>query len=481
MIGYDFFHINSMEKDFLGNFLISGRHTNALYYISGATGNVIWTLGGIKNDFKDLSGGRATDFSWQHHARWVDPDKLTMISLFDDRNTAYHHDADPIARGMVVKLDYEAKTATLTKEWRAEHDIKSKREGSMQVLLDSPEPGNAILGYGHEPAWTEFSPDGRVLWDVTMGPLGFDRETMDNYRSIKVDWTGAPKHAPKIAPGPEREYTFINKTSTFLIPLVDEAGNTRANNSAYFSWNGATEVYAWVILASDKSINMTVSANFWQVVDKEGFETSILVNNTAQYIQALPVSEAGQVLGYTPVLNMTSGYPIETPHFDVGLASSQWLSIDSPDSLTKAFVDTMHDTIYAARQGNMISSFFALMVLVVVFVGMGFCMRRAGGGGRRHGPLRILSRVLGGASASRGEYDDLSRGCSADGVGGYDVYGDGDVDACRDMEKGGYVMAMARYTDTSSSSSSSSTPTSLTFSSAGSGSSGSDDEGAKKD
>lgn len=82
---WDFFHLNSVQKDEHGNYLISARHMNSLYYVDGKTGDILWTLGGKKNDFTDLSEGRATDFSWQHHARWASPD-LTKISLFDDRN-----------------------------------------------------------------------------------------------------------------------------------------------------------------------------------------------------------------------------------------------------------------------------------------------------------------------------------------------------------------------------------------------------------
>lgn len=82
---WDFFHINSVQKDAHGNFLISSRHFSSIYYIDGRTGDVSWTLGGKRNNFADLSNGDATDFTWQHHARWANKD-LTSISLFDDRS-----------------------------------------------------------------------------------------------------------------------------------------------------------------------------------------------------------------------------------------------------------------------------------------------------------------------------------------------------------------------------------------------------------
>jgi hypothetical protein len=86
---YDFFHINSIEKDDSGNYLISARHTHGIYYINGTNGDIIWTMGGKDNDFKDNSGGQATNFAWQHDARWRNTD-LTEMTLFDTRSLAQH-------------------------------------------------------------------------------------------------------------------------------------------------------------------------------------------------------------------------------------------------------------------------------------------------------------------------------------------------------------------------------------------------------
>lgn len=69
---FDSFHINSVDKEpTSGNYLISSRHTHTISLIDGKSGEVLWQLGGAHNDFKDLSEGLATDFSWQHDARWI--------------------------------------------------------------------------------------------------------------------------------------------------------------------------------------------------------------------------------------------------------------------------------------------------------------------------------------------------------------------------------------------------------------------------
>lgn len=62
---FDFFHLNSVQKDSRGDYLISARHTHTVSTINHVTGEVLWNLGGTLNEFTDLSHGAATDFSWQ--------------------------------------------------------------------------------------------------------------------------------------------------------------------------------------------------------------------------------------------------------------------------------------------------------------------------------------------------------------------------------------------------------------------------------
>ncbi|KAF1345153.1 ASST-domain-containing protein, partial [Delphinella strobiligena] len=266
--GWDYFHINSVEKDLRGNYLISSRHMHALYYIDGKTGETKWTLGGKSNEFKDLSEGKAIDFAWQHHARWVS-ENLTSISLFDNRNSKYVYADDPVSRGMIIDLDVTARSVSLAAEYRAPDDIVSIREGSMQLLSDTP--GNAMVGWGNEPGFTEYSANGTILFDVRLGPLLEDRGTADNYRALKVNWTGSPTWAPKIAAG-------SNKTSLMLpLALSNESLIPIVNDTAFFSWNGATDLAKWIILTSSNSSHLNATSDIWKTVSKSGFESSIWI------------------------------------------------------------------------------------------------------------------------------------------------------------------------------------------------------------
>ncbi|KAF2152251.1 hypothetical protein K461DRAFT_268232 [Myriangium duriaei CBS 260.36] len=250
------------------------RHTCTIYYISATNGTILWRLGGSNSDFKDISGGKALDFHWQHHARWVDED-LRRISLFDnhiaDPRSFPSSDQKALSRGLILELDHERREVRLVHSYLATGNIHAYREGSMQVLTDSPTPGNVLLGYGHEPAFTEFSADGTVLLDVAFGPRGLSEGTSDNYRVLKVNWTGSPSWGPKIAPGPRPEYTFNNDTATFAVTLLGGSGDSLANDTAYFSWNGATEVASWVVLASNDTVNLTLK-HFLGEALKTGFE-----------------------------------------------------------------------------------------------------------------------------------------------------------------------------------------------------------------
>ena len=123
--GYDHSHINSVDKDDQGRYLISMRHLHTVACIDGTTGDVLWSLGGKRNNFADASDGAATNFSWQHDARWQGPNRL---SLFD--NAAYNNNnLSAVSRGMIVDLDMEARQATLAQSFDHPHDIMALLKG----------------------------------------------------------------------------------------------------------------------------------------------------------------------------------------------------------------------------------------------------------------------------------------------------------------------------------------------------------------
>jgi hypothetical protein len=161
---FDWFHMNSIQKDELGNYLVSARYTHSIYYIDGKTGEVIWVLGGKRNVFMDLSNGTALNFAWQHDARFVSPELVAhtyvappeqpgystrLLSLFDnaaeDQNYVYgvNH-----SRGLLLEVTFPTPGYETTVD--THEDDGSTRDISQ--LWELAETSDQRLNLAHEQA-----------------------------------------------------------------------------------------------------------------------------------------------------------------------------------------------------------------------------------------------------------------------------------------------------------------------------------------
>lgn len=268
---FDYYHLNSVWKDSLGNYLISARNIWGISYIDGKTGDVLWTLGaGTVNDFEDLSEGLATDFAWQHHARWVVEGKT--LSFFDNH---YHRIGDPYgpSGGRVVDLDIPNRTVQLRALYEHPNHIKPESQGNTQYL----DNGNYLVGWGSSGAFTEFAPDGEVLCDGRFGAeVAFEFSPVSSYRVFRGEWTGVPNYPPSVAV---------------------------VGNKAYVSWNGATEVERWQVESLDEG-GKTVTVLAQQF--KDGFETVIDLPKAAanSMVRVVAMSAGGERIGSTDFLEV---------------------------------------------------------------------------------------------------------------------------------------------------------------------------------
>ncbi|KAI1804013.1 ASST-domain-containing protein [Daldinia bambusicola] len=282
---YDYFHMNSIDKDARGNYLTSSRYMHSLTYINGTTGEVIWILGGKRNMFKDLSDGTATNFAYQHDARWSGKD---IITIFDNGGDGGHRDA-AATRGLKLKIDEKAMTASVVTEYFNPHDIHALSQGSFQSLPN----GNVLLGYGYSAAFTEFASNGDVLCDTHFGPESrFGTGEVQSYRVYKYEWHGMPKTNPASA---------IRR-------------NGKRSGSFYVSWNGATEVSQWFLQGSD-DLNSTDGG--WKELnrtDRLGFETEFEVLETyPRYLRAAAVHKEGYMLGVSEPIDVAETKEQFTP------------------------------------------------------------------------------------------------------------------------------------------------------------------------
>jgi hypothetical protein len=255
---FDFFHINSIGLDRDGTLLVSARNTWTAYDVDPRSGQILWRLGGRRSSFK-LAPGAATAF--QH-----DPRELAdgEISEFDNGASPKVHSQ---SRAVVLSLDRQNETATLVSQFTHTPPVLSESQGSVQALPG----GDWFVGWGQEPYFSEFSPEGRLLFDAHL-PSG-DR----SYRSFRFPWTGTPAHPPAFA--------------------LEPAGQGGA--TVYASWNGATLVSSWRVLAGSTPTRLTPVAQ----VARSGFETAIALPagtvGPDVAVQALAVD--GSVLGTSPV------------------------------------------------------------------------------------------------------------------------------------------------------------------------------------
>jgi hypothetical protein len=255
---FDYFHINSIDVYDEDHLLISSRNTCAVYKISRKTGEIVWRLGGRKSDF-EMGPGTVTAF--QHDAR-RHPDGT--ISTFDNGNVNKVEQS----RGIVVEVDEDAMSARLAREYTHPDELLCETQGSVQVLPN----GNVFVGWGSEPIYSEFDRDGQLLFSAA-----FPTES-ETYRAFRLPWSGQPANDPA---------------------AVAERG-AEDEVKIYASWNGATEVATWQVLAgaSPEELEPLGSA------PRQGFETVISVHTTESYVGLNAMNGAGKVLGSSRAIEL---------------------------------------------------------------------------------------------------------------------------------------------------------------------------------
>jgi hypothetical protein len=242
---WDFFHINSVDLDTDGNLLVSARSTHTVYKLA-RDGTIIWRLGGKRSDF---TMGPGSNFAWQHDARRQPDGTLT---LFDNGATPA---VERLSRGLILNVDERRMTAELVRQY-SHPGVLSGSQGSVQLLAG----GNVFVGWGETPRVSEFDRSGRLLFDAVLG------KQYECYRAFRLPWSGHPAETPAIA--------------------VTGRG---AKRSAYASWNGATEVRSWQLLAGagggELQPLVSVAAN--------GFETALPASSSSGPCFAVRALDAG--------------------------------------------------------------------------------------------------------------------------------------------------------------------------------------------
>jgi hypothetical protein len=248
---YDFFHINSIQQLPSGNLIVSARHTFAVYDIVPSSGKIKWIVGGKHSSFKI---GPGANFEWQHDARlygWT-------LTLFNDADG--YRKSESQSRAMTIWLHPNSMTATLTRAYMHNPPVLSDSEGNMQLLANN----NVFVGFGSNPYFAEYTAAGQQLFSGRfVYPVEF-------YRAYRSSWSGYPTGSPAIA-----------------------ASATSSGTTVYASWNGATQIATWRVLAGPSPNNLSVVAQ----KAFNGFETGIPTSSAQAYFAVQALDAGGQVLG----------------------------------------------------------------------------------------------------------------------------------------------------------------------------------------
>ena len=175
---------------------------------------------------------------------------------------------DNRSRGLKLELDLTSMQASFVHEYRPDPEFLTTSQGSVQVLAN----GNVFVGWGAEPFWSEYAADGRLLFDAQLPKGG------DSYRSFRFPWQAQPADRPAIA--------------------AERSGHGKI--TAYASWNGATEVATWELMAGSGPGTLERIAS----APRLDFETAIVATTSGSHVAMAARDATGQLLATSPTIRV---------------------------------------------------------------------------------------------------------------------------------------------------------------------------------
>src|SRR5262249_47465352 len=138
--------------------------------------------------------------------------------------------------------------------------LNTNFEGNAQTLSN----GDVFVGWGQQPYFSEFNSAGKMVFDARF------KSNTSSYRAYRMPWTGQPNTAPSIAAAPNNDGT----------------------TEVWASWNGATTVSSWQVLAGQGPGSLVPL----QTARKGGFETAVAASTGMPYFEVQALDSGGHVL-----------------------------------------------------------------------------------------------------------------------------------------------------------------------------------------
>ncbi|MBT8377955.1 MAG: aryl-sulfate sulfotransferase, partial [Ignavibacteria bacterium] len=167
----DWTHCNSIEIAQDGNLIISTKNFNEITKINRQTGEIIWRLGGERNQFQFINDNRG--FGGQHDARVLSNGN---IALFDNGLFLIPEYSSYVE----YEIDEQNFTATLVRRYSRNGSIFSGKRGGVQELPN----GNILISWDGilYPFVSEINPEDSTVYEVK-----YDNH-VQQYRAYKFPW-----------------------------------------------------------------------------------------------------------------------------------------------------------------------------------------------------------------------------------------------------------------------------------------------------
>ncbi len=151
-------HGNALVLDTDGNLIVSFRSLSELTKIDTRTGDIVWRMGGLRNQFT-FEGPPGAGFAHQHGLRVPGPGRLVLLDNLGDPTAS---------RAERYVYDPDLRVARLVASYGPDPAVVAQLGGSTQDLPG----GRTLVAFGNGNRVEEYDSSGRMVWHIA-GSAGY--------------------------------------------------------------------------------------------------------------------------------------------------------------------------------------------------------------------------------------------------------------------------------------------------------------------
>ena len=255
----DYFHVNSIEPLPGGKLLISSRNTWAVYMVSAAHGTRALAAGRHAGAPSPSGPGSSSPGSTTHRCSRTGPSASSTTMPRPPRHASR------------ARSTSRSTSAPTPRRWSNRSSTRATASSPTARATWSPSAnGDDFIGWGQWGEASELSAAGQLTFDLKFA------YPANSYRAYRYAWNAQPETEPAVA----------------------VAAPTAGATQLYVSWNGATGVASWQVLAGPTPTSLAVVGTY----PTGGFETAISAPTAGPYLQVQALAADGTVLQHSAVV-----------------------------------------------------------------------------------------------------------------------------------------------------------------------------------